>query len=98
MKRGKPGTLRYAIAKRIDAAKQTARAGVVAAKGSVGGTENMRTVAQVSDERHKGWALAEGEQRPDRDGVLLCPQCNSEWFADDGIDVCPDCNLELIEQ
>lgn len=98
MERGKPGTLRYAIAKRIDAAQQTIRAGAVAASGSVGGQQNMRTVAMTSEQRNKGWALAEGEPRPDRDGVLLCPQCNSEWFVDDGIDVCPDCNVELIEQ
>lgn len=98
MRRGKPGTLRYAVAKRIDAAKQTARAGAVAASGSVGGKQNMRTVAMTSDQRDKGWALAEGEQRPDRDGVLICPLCGCEWFADDGVDVCADCNVELIEQ
>lgn len=99
MAKPKPGSWRYQLDRSVDIAKQSARAGVVAGAGILGGVEHMKTAASVSEQRHKGWAMVEGdEQHPDTDALLICPQCASEWFVDDGIDVCPECNVELIEQ
>lgn len=98
VKRAKPGSLRYQFDRSVDIAKQSARAGVVAGFGVLGGVKHMKTAANVSDERHKGWAMVEGDEEHPGDATLLCPLCACEFFVEDGIDICPDCNVELIEQ